>query len=366
MSTSVSSMNFMKQDENMNTFFPISKPVPTAFQHYEKRVFGRNIGNIQVAQPIKEKCDQAMEITEKIPSVNIIEHENLSNGSNCDVGEEAQAMKPFGTLIVAKEICEKMPINPCTEYEEDIDNYLLGIEQPIFPKFEQTELTEKMRSILVDWLADVHLRFKLNTETLFLTVNIIDKYLSKNTVPRQKLQLLGVTAMLIACKYEEIYAPEVKDFAYITDDSYTKEEILQMEQNVLKMLDFNVTIPSSFRFLQRFLNYLGTDNKKVEYMAQYLIELSLIDCRLRKYKPSVISAGALYIANRMMNKDKCWNPKMAKRTKLTDFDLKPVVKDLMILMQLAEKSSLKATKAKFATPKYGEISKLSFKRKILA
>jgi len=84
-------------------------------------------------------------------------------------------------------------------------------------KNKQNDINEKMRSILVDWLVEVHVKFKLLPETLFLTVNLIDRYLEAKKVLRQKLQLVGVTSMLIASKYEEIYAPEVKDFVYITD-----------------------------------------------------------------------------------------------------------------------------------------------------
>ena len=90
-----------------------------------------------------------------------------------------------------------------------------------------------MRSILIDWLVEVHLKFKLVPESLYLTVNLIDRYLDKEQVNRPKLQLVGVTAMLIACKYEEIYPPIVRDFVYITDNAYTKEEILEMERKML-------------------------------------------------------------------------------------------------------------------------------------
>lgn len=86
-----------------------------------------------------------------------------------------------------------------------------------------------MRAILVDWIIEVHLKFKLLPETLFITVSLIDRYLEQIQIKRTNLQLVGVTAMLIASKYEEIYAPEVRDFVYITDNAYTKEEILQME-----------------------------------------------------------------------------------------------------------------------------------------
>ena len=90
-----------------------------------------------------------------------------------------------------------------------------------------------MRSILIDWLVEVHLKFKLVPESLYLTINLIDRFLEREQVNRQKLQLVGVTAMLIACKYEEIYPPIIKDFVYITDNAYTKEEILEMERKML-------------------------------------------------------------------------------------------------------------------------------------
>ena len=90
-----------------------------------------------------------------------------------------------------------------------------------------------MRSILIDWLVEVHLKFELVPESLYLTVTLIDRYLDKEQVNSQKLQLVGVTAMLIACKYEEIYPPIVRDFVYITDNAYTKEEILEMERKML-------------------------------------------------------------------------------------------------------------------------------------
>jgi cyclin B len=115
----------------------------------------------------------------------------------------------------------------------------------------QSDINEKMRAILIDWLIEVHLKFKLYPETLYLTVNLIDRYLEKEEVMRQHLQLVGVTAMLIASKYEEIYAPEVRDFVYITDKAYTKEEILKMEYKILTTLNFNTTTSSSYRFLER-------------------------------------------------------------------------------------------------------------------
>lgn len=133
-----------------------------------------------------------------------------------------------------------------------------------------------MRAILVDWLIEVHYKFKLLPETLFITVRIIDRYLEKQLVLKSKLQLVGVTALLIASKYEEIYPPEVKDFVFITDNTYTKEDVLQMEYNILSTLQFDITFPTPHRFLERFMRVLGDDSQVASY-AQFLMELSLID-----------------------------------------------------------------------------------------
>jgi G2/mitotic-specific cyclin-B, other len=89
----------------------------------------------------------------------------------------------------------------------------------------QPHINERMRSILVDWLVEVHLKFKLVPETLYLTINLIDRYLTKREVSRPKLQLVGVTSLLIASKYEEIYPPELRDLVYICDRAYSKNEV---------------------------------------------------------------------------------------------------------------------------------------------
>ena len=129
----------------------------------------------------------------------------------------------------------------CAEYAADIYHWLRASESDqgnnnvVSHTYmqRQEDINERMRSILIDWLVEVHLKFKLVPESLYLTVNLIDRYLDKEQVNRQKLQLVGVTAMLIACKYEEIYPPIVKDFVYITDNAYTKEEILEQERKML-------------------------------------------------------------------------------------------------------------------------------------
>lgn len=117
----------------------------------------------------------------------------------------------------------------------------------------QSEITEKMRAYLIDWLSELHLKFKLWPETLYVCVGLIDKYVMLQGDLRKKdLQCLGITALHIACKYEEIYPPELKQILRVTDNAVTKDEVLALEFQILQTLDFNVTFPSILRFMERY------------------------------------------------------------------------------------------------------------------
>ena len=123
---------------------------------------------------------------------------------------------------------------------QDVFLFLRSREVALSTKFnymeKQPDITMNMRQILVDWLVEVSEEYKLQTETLHLAVNYIDRFLSLMSVQRSKLQLVGTAAMFIASKYEEIYPPDVSEFVYITDDTYTKRQVLRMEHLVIKVL----------------------------------------------------------------------------------------------------------------------------------
>ena len=185
-----------------------------------------------------------------------------------------------------------------TEYLLEMYQNLLIEEKDIKSLFgyikTQTDINEKMRAMLIDWIIDVHFKFKLKADTLFLTVWLIDKYLSLKKVKRGKLQLIGVTCMLIACKYEEIYSPEVFDFVYITENSYEKKDIINLEIEILSMLEFNVTVPTSNSFYE-IISSLLCFNTQEFFLGKYLLELFLLDYRSLRYKPSEIANTVCFI-----------------------------------------------------------------------
>lgn len=220
----------------------------------------------------------------------------------------------------------------------------------------QKDINEKMRAILIDWLVDVHAKFKLVPETLFMTVNLIDRYLSLNSVPRQKLQLVGVSSMLIASKYEEIYPPEVKDFAYVCDKAYTTSEILDMEGKILCALAFKLTHTSSLRFLERYALVAQLDERSYN-LTRYLIELALVEYAMQKHAHSILACAAIYLVNKLHKRDSS-NEAMIKYSKYQETQIRGCAKELCFLLQNAPKASLQAVRRKFSSSKFLEVAKI--------
>ena len=98
------------------------------------------------------------------------------------------------------------------------------------------EVKDTSRAFLIEWLIDVHRKFRLVSETLYVTIFIIDQYLSIESVKKADLHLIGVTALLIATKYEEIYPPRLKELIQVSENKFTKDEILKLEQKILQTL----------------------------------------------------------------------------------------------------------------------------------
>ena len=216
------------------------------------------------------------------------------------------------------------------EYFDEIYKYLKSIEnsdllKENYMKNVQKDITEKMRKILVDWLIDVHSKFKLVHETLFLTINIIDRYLSKKSINRKYLQLLGITSLFIASKYEDIYPPELKDFIFMTDNAYKKEQVIKLESDILDKIEFCIAYPTSLRFLEIYKKIFNL--KEIDFFrCRYFIEIALLDYNSCHYSPSLIAVTSIflnYIINNIKNKDiKYFENKILK---IFEYDLKNII-----------------------------------------
>jgi len=255
------------------------------------------------------------------------------------------------------------------EYVQDIYNYLRQVErvQNIRAGYldGQSEILPKMRSVLIDWLIGVHLQFHLLQETLYTTVAIIDRYLQveieRGTVSRGKLQLVGVAAMLVAAKYEEIYAPEVKDFVYITDRAYTEREILKMEIKILSTLSFDLGRPLPLHFLRR-ASKAGGVEAITHTLAKYIMELSLGSYSMVSVSPSMLASSALALAMRILDPSSrmsnVWSKTLSHYTRYDIEELLPTVKVLATLLVTAPQAKLATVYQKYSNKKFMKIARI--------
>ena len=191
------------------------------------------------------------------------------------------------------------------EYVGEIFEYLKVLEEATMPNPDymdhQEHLNWDSRGILVDWLIEVHARFHLLPETMFLAINIIDRFLSARIVELEKLQLVGITAMFIASKYEEVLSPHVQNFKHVADDGFTEDEILKAERFVLAALNYDLSYPNPMNFLRRISK---ADNYDIQTrtLGKYLLEVSLVDHRFMCFHPSHIAAVSMYLARLILKR----------------------------------------------------------------
>uniref|UniRef100_A0A6B2L9T3 Uncharacterized protein n=1 Tax=Arcella intermedia TaxID=1963864 RepID=A0A6B2L9T3_9EUKA len=230
----------------------------------------------------------------------------------------------------------------------------------------QPEITPQMRSILVDWLGEVSEEYDLAPDTLFLAVNYIDRFLSACVVQRCQLQLVGITCMLIACKYEEIQAPFVEDFVHITDCTYTREEILKTELYILNKLNFSLTVCTIRNFLPRFMCLAELDqDRTATFLSQYLSELSLsIHSINQSYPPSLIASAVVFITRGVLRSSDQWPLVMRYYTGYSAVDLKACVMEICAAHGVANSNGKNpSSKDKYTSQKYGKVLFRVFREK---
>ena len=230
----------------------------------------------------------------------------------------------------------------------------------------QKEITEQMRSILIDWIIDVHYKFGLTDETLYMTVLIIDRYLSYKPIEKMKFQLLGITALLLSCKHEEIVLPKIDDFIYITDNAYKKSDVFDMENDILDVLNFSLLFPSPIKFYE-YLSLKFDFDKKQFLTGKYLMESFMVDLKYVKYRACIIATACVYIVMKYYKMD---NYKEVYNTKYynlnendtnnknfrNEINVKDCAKDICIFVDNIYKTNYYSCKNKYATDSNEKVS----------
>ncbi|XP_058222415.1 cyclin-A3-4-like isoform X3 [Rhododendron vialii] len=271
------------------------------------------------------------------------------------------------TNVEAKKLEDPQMSEP---FESEMYEYLHNMEmeakrRPLSDYFEkvQKDVTPTMRGILMDWLVKVAEEFKLLSDTLYLSISYIDRFLSVNALNRQKLQLLGVSSMLIASKYEEISPPKVEDFCNITNNPCTKKEVVKMEADILGYLKFEIgsaTIKTFLRILIKIAQEsYKTSNLKLEFLCYYLSELSFLDYGCVKYLPSLVAASVIFLSRfTIQSKLHPWTSSLQHFSGYKPADLKECILSIHDLQLSKRASSLVAVREKYKQRQFKCVSKL--------
>ena len=270
---------------------------------------------------------------------------------------------------------KKVQNNPqyVVEYSKEIMNNVKNNEKINYPLYEKNflkfhpKLSEFKRAVLVDWLIHVQYNFELLENTLFLTINLIDRMLEETkNIKMECFQLLGVTCMFIASKYEEIYPPELHDFLYLCGDKYKKKEILSYEIHILEKLNFDILCVNPFVFLDRYYLLYEVEKKEIYYMAQMLIELCYFSIDLMKYGPDLLAHSMLFLAMKIKNNKLVYSNKFKLYSGFTDNDVKNVIKSFWYFCKEFREDRFPSIFKKYSKKKYFNVSeniKVFFKKK---
>lgn len=255
----------------------------------------------------------------------------------------------------------------CSEYALETYAYMKQLEtRGAVPSNYLTgcPTNEKMRSVLIDWLVEVQIQFRLLQETLFLSVNTIDRFMAAEgkTIPRSKLQLVGVSAMFLVSKIEEIYAPSISDFVYITDNAYSESEIRQMELRIIRALSFDLCQPISLNFLRRY-SKAGEVDVLQHSLAKFALEVCLLDCGLVGVPGSLLAAASLCLSLLLLDsttsRHNVWTKTLAFYSGYTqEAVLELLPKVASNLVNLMKSNKLPAIKNKFKSSKFLKIAQV--------
>ncbi|KAF5178206.1 G2/mitotic-specific cyclin-1 [Thalictrum thalictroides] len=247
------------------------------------------------------------------------------------------------------------------------------IAKPGYMEETQKEIDAKMRARLVDWLIEVHTEFKYTTETLYLTIQIVDRYLSTNSVSQWLLTLVGISALRIASKYEEnqvmIRGISIDDYVCISKYYYSRKEIIAMEKLILQKLEWRLTVPTPYVFLVSYIKAAAavSDMEKMEDMAFFLAELGLIHYELiLRYSPSMLAASSVFAARCTLKIIPFWNKTLEQHTGFSVSQILDCAKLLVHFHSMAVENNLRGVCTKYSCTAHGAVALLPPAETLLA
>ncbi|KAH0793272.1 cyclin-A1 [Histomonas meleagridis] len=246
-----------------------------------------------------------------------------------------------------------------TEYELEVYLFMKHNELKELPSPElfqiQSNITPRMRSTVIDWLVDVHRKMKMHTDTLYLTVYLIDRYLSKFDLDKSKFQRLGCAALLIASKNYEIYPPSIDDLVELADKSFTRTALIRMEASLFACNDFHVDPILSSMFLKRYLRLISPESK-TSMLAYFISETALLYPDFIGEVPSKLAAASVCLAMVITEGQSQWDRYLEINTGYKLSDISQLAQKLAQAVVTSTTSRFQAIRKKYANQQMESVS----------
>jgi len=347
-STKLSKVETSKENDQLNSNASNAKPM--------KQVV--NVAKSKSAKNLvtkKGKTNFASKVLQDVTNAYVTDKELLAEHPN--LFKDNAPLKKKRTMDIDS-IDKDDPI-AFSEYVSELYQFLKEGEAKYRTTKETIEnqpiINSRMRGILVDWLVEVHLSFKMMPDTLYLAVYIVDKFMESENISKNNFQLVGITALFIAAKYEEIYPPPIEDFAYVTDGAFEKNDLIATEEKILEALEYRLTVPTTYMFLLRYLKAARADRKIVQ-LSCFASERGLLNSSLLQFLPSEIASAVIFMARRCVGKRRGWTSTLEKYTGYCQEDIMPCIEEISEMMKSESKFS--AVKDKFSSRKFGAVAEL--------
>ena len=253
------------------------------------------------------------------------------------------------------------------DYGDDIFRYLIKSEKvnicdyankDLFALQDKKYFNEKNRSIIFNWLVKNNFKWKLKDDTIFMAMNLMDRYISKYPTKNSEFQLIGISSYLIASKYEDIYPPYLDDLSQICNYIYSNDDIIKKEYDILSGLNFDILYNSSYKYLTFLHSVTDKENMKLLYLAQFILELTLENLEILEHSQCLRAISALFLAKKILQIKKSWN-NLKLYYKYDESEIKKVQKKMIGLLNKVIKSKTKnSVYEKFESSKYKSVSSL--------
>ena len=315
----------------------------------------------------------------EINTTNKMELESISSKVKPETNEAKDAAVKKGLSSDFFEIEEErveVDVQSAEEYQDEIFKNLLMEEERSFSKIKdsyflnQHKISPKMRAVLFDWLMDVNLNFGFSEETLVLAYTLIDRYLSIKAVEIEELQLVGIACLLLSSKQNEIIFRRIKEFSFVSNNTYSVKQIKKCEHDVICALNFDILTPTALSFFELLSTYLGFRQEPDKFnLGLLLLQSFLMSQKSLYFSPSSIACSCCYIVMKLFNMPnytRCYDVSLFNKKPVENFESKVnlvynnLIKDIakLICSQIdsLQKMGLEANFKKFSKEKYGSVS----------